>query len=212
MNGCSGLPRSERKKLSCTTSSPIAAGSIYHAPLGDRIWAWKPCGVTSKTIVAAGSSTPCPAYVVISGNAAANSGAMTADSHTLNDIIDPSGAGKSMANDPAPLELSGASASTDRIAARLKLNPREVSGPLAAATPAWARARPTDPADTSTNGSAFGCGVSAAAAFPGATPTTDASNIAAPTSPLRTLRARIVSAENILPPLDEQPGGCQATK
>jgi hypothetical protein len=126
----------------------------------------------------------------------------------LNDIIDPSGAGKSIVNDPAPLELSGASASTERIAARLKLNPREVPGPFAATAPTRARARSTEPADTSANGSAFGCGVSTATPFPGATPTTDANTIAAPTIPFRTRRVRIVPAENILPPLEEQPRSC----
>ena len=39
----------------------------------DRIIAWKPCGVQSSRAVAAGSSMPCPAHVLISGNLAASS-------------------------------------------------------------------------------------------------------------------------------------------
>jgi hypothetical protein len=42
--------------------------------------AWNPSGLRSAWIVAAGSSTPRPAYVLISGWRAASPGAMIADS------------------------------------------------------------------------------------------------------------------------------------
>ena len=191
MNRFCGTPRSERKKLSCTTSSPLAAGLMNQASVGDSTCAWKPCGVTSNTTVVAGSFVPCPAYVLISGNAWANPIDMTADSHTAKDIIVKLGAGKLSVINPSSSGPVGASASRVSIALRSNLTTRATSGlPTGEVARAWS----ANSTSTSTNGSASFCDLSTAPALPGAAPRTDASNSAAPTMPVPTRRVRFIFA------------------
>ena len=72
-------------------------GSMKTRPVAaDRIIPWKPCGVQSSRTVAAGSSSPCPAHVLISGNFAASSGAISGVSAIVKRATLPSGIGSAM--------------------------------------------------------------------------------------------------------------------
>ncbi len=66
---------------------------MYHAPEGDKTWAWNPCMVTSARSVAWGSVMPWPTNVLMSGYTAARTGSMIGDSTTAKDWSLPSGSG-----------------------------------------------------------------------------------------------------------------------
>ncbi len=123
---------------------------MYQLPDGVRTWAWKPLGVRSKAMVAAGSVTPWPPYVVISGYLAASSGAMIGVCQTSKAIGVPSGAGRVILSAPAP--SAGAEARSAAIAGRLSNRSRDLSGP-GLVTSAAVRAWSTTERATSTNGS-----------------------------------------------------------
>ena len=79
-----------------TVSSRLYGSMKTRPAVADRTIAWKPCGVQSSRTVAAGSSSPCPAHVRISGNFAASSGAMTWVSAIAKRATLPSGMGSAM--------------------------------------------------------------------------------------------------------------------
>ncbi len=102
---------------------------MYHAPRGERTEAWKPSGPLSARIVAVGSSTPRPAYVLISGCLAASPGSMIGDSCTSNRWKPPPGAGSvsviaSAASERARRPTCGAASSLAPSAAWSSVNAR----------------------------------------------------------------------------------------
>src|SRR5262245_56945729 len=67
---------------------------MYQAPCAERTDAWKPIGLRSAWMVALGSSSPRPEYVLISGCLRARPGAMIADSASAKRWNEPPGEGR----------------------------------------------------------------------------------------------------------------------